>query len=69
MPSMFRTGKRYLFWNNGDVTIVCSSEFERMSQLGELGAQSGEFRYGSVYVWSFAKCDVQCLFSDVEMKA
>lgn len=65
MPSMFRSGKRYLFWNNGEVTIIDSREFERMSQLGELGVQSGEFRYGSVYVWNFAKCDVQCLYSDV----
>lgn len=69
MSIMFRTGKRYLFWNNGDVTVIDTREFERMLELEELGKQSGEFQYGSVYVWNFAKCDVQCLFSDVVVKA
>ena len=65
MPQLYKTGKRYIFWNDGSVTTIDNREFERMLQLGELGKQTGEFRYGSVYVWQFAKCDVQCLYSDV----
>lgn len=65
MTQLYKTGKRYIFWNGGNVTTIDNKEFERMSQLGELGKQTGEFRYGSVYVWQFSKCDVQCLYSDV----
>lgn len=65
MTQLYKTGKRYIFWNDGSATTIDNREFERMSQLGELGKQTGEFRYGSVYVWQFSKCDVQCLYSDV----
>ena len=68
MPQLYKTGKRYIFWNDGSVTTIDNREFERMLQLGELGKQTGEFRYGSVYVWQFSKCDVQCLYSDVDTK-
>lgn len=65
MLQLYKTGKRYIFWNSGNVTTIDNREFERMSQLGELGKLKSEFRYGGVHVWQFAKCDVQCLYSDV----
>ena len=65
MPQLYKTGKRYLFWNNGDVTTIDAREFERMAQLGELGTLKSELRYGNVYLWTFSKCDVQCIYSDV----
>lgn len=68
MSAMFRSGKVYLFYNGGDFSVVDSKEFERMLSQGELGECKRSFRYGSVWVDSFAKVDAQRLYSDVSTK-
>ena len=59
MPVMFKSGKRYVFWNDGSVEIISVAKFRQDLIDDRYGECVTAFTYGNAQVISYKKCDVQ----------